>query len=113
MIIMNAGSENKGGTFEQAVKNAKKWLKNINKEFPEVEMSTEEKFVDGDWEFVFTHKITGVSVLLHIHGFTEEECKNFVFRPRIYWNGSSTADPKVEDWLTDEFSYRVVYERKK
>lgn len=31
-IIINAGSENKGGTFEQAKINAEEWLKNIHEE---------------------------------------------------------------------------------
>jgi hypothetical protein len=96
-IIINAGCENKGGTFEQAKINAEEWLKSIHEEgFLEVEMSFVEQHKDGD---------------LEIHGFTKEECQKFTFHPRVYWNGSSTADPKIENWLADGFKYRVEYYR--
>lgn len=108
-MIINPGSENKGGTFEQALKNAFVWLKNIQSEFPEVEMTVDERKGDGSWIFEFTHQITKKQACLEIHGFTKEECDAFVFHPRVYWNGSSTADPKIEDWLADGFSYRIKY----
>lgn len=112
-MIINAGSENKGGTFEQALKNANKWLEMMNEDFPEVTMSTEEnRLSDGDWEFIFTHGVTNKKALLQIHGFTKEECEKFVFHPRVYWNGSSTSEPEVEDWLTDDFKCRTIYELK-
>ena len=110
--IINAGSENKGGTFEQAKINAEKWLKNIHEEgFLEVEMTFVQLYEDGDFQFDFKHKITQKVVSLVIHGFTEEECQKFTFHPRVYWNGSSTADPKIEDWLNEGFKYRVEYYR--
>lgn len=113
MVIINPGSENKGGTLEQAKINANKWLKNIHNEgFYEVNISEGKRLDDGDYEFIFTHNITKKEVKLHIHGFTEEECKKFIFHPRVYWNGSSTADPKIEDWLTDEYTYRIKYYKK-
>lgn len=111
-IIINAGSENKGGTFEQAEINAKEWLEIIHSQgFDEVEMEFIEQHKDGDFQFNFTHKVTGKVATLEIHGFTKEECQNFRFHPRVYWNGSSTADPKIEDWLTDGFKYRVEFYR--
>ena len=111
-IIINAGSENKGGTFEQAKINAEEWLKSIHEEgFLEVEMSFVEQHKDGDFQFDFKHTVTQKVVSLEIHGFTKEECQKFVFHPRVYWNGSSTADPKIEDWLSDGFKYRVEYYR--
>jgi len=114
MMIINPGSENKGGTFEQALINANKWLESINKVYPEVTMTTnEDRIPDGDWNFIFTHPITMKSVQLHIHGFTKKECEEFMFHPRVYWNGSSSADEEIEDWLTDDYTYRIVYEKKK
>ena len=111
-IIINAGSENKGGTFEQAEINAKEWLESIHNDgFPEVEMSFVQRHKDGDWQFNFTHKVTGKVATLEIHGFTKEEREAFVFHPRVYWNGSSTANPKIEDWLADGFKYRVEFYR--
>jgi hypothetical protein len=111
-IIINAGSENKGGTFEQAEINAKEWLEIIHSQgFDEVEMEFIEQHKDGDFQFNFTHKVTGKVATLEIHGFTKEECQNFRFHPRVYWNGSSNADPKIEDWLNDGFKYRVEFYR--
>lgn len=113
MMIINPGSENKGGTFERALEIAKEWHEEILKEYPEVTMTDHEiKLDDGDWEFRFTHSKTGKTVILQTHGFTKEECENFIFHPRIYWNGSSTGEPKIEDWLTDEFTYIIKYEKK-
>ena len=112
MMIINAGSENKGGTFEEALKSARVWLSSVQREFPEVTMTTHEnRLGDGDWNFVFTHQVTGVSVDLDIHGFTDEECEKFTFHPRVYWNGSSTSDPKIDDWLTDDYKYRIVFSK--
>jgi hypothetical protein len=111
-LIINAGSENKGGTFEQAKKNAKAWLKSIHDEgFLEVTMSYIKRHDNGDWVFHFTHSTTKKVATLEIHGFTDEQCKSFIFSPRVYWNGSSTADPQITDWLEDGFKYRIEYYR--
>ena len=113
MIIINAGSENKGGTFKQAEINAKKWLKLIHDEgFKEVEMSFIKQYENnGNFLFHFVHLITKKIATLEIHGFTKIECEAFLFHPRVYWNGSSTADPKIEDWLTEDYTHHIIYER--
>jgi hypothetical protein len=113
MIVINPGSENKGGTLEQATINAQHWLNCIHEDgFSEVEMSFVEKYADGNFLFRFTHLITKKVATLEIHGFTDEECKRFVFSPRVYWNGSSTAIQKIEDWLDEGWAYKVVYFKK-
>lgn len=110
MMIINPGSENRGGTKEQAHINAEGWLKSIDKNgFPEVEMSFVEQVNGGNFLFNFTHQVTGKVATLEIHGFTPEECEEFIFGPRVYWNGSSCSDPKIEDWLEDGFDYRIQY----
>jgi len=111
---INPGSENKGGTFKQALINANEWLEEINEQFPEVTMTTHEDRCgeNGNWNFTFMHMVTKKEIILEIHGFTKDECDAFVFHPRVYWDGSSTADPEIKDWLTDEYKHRVVYERK-
>ena len=110
MIIINAGSENKGGTLEQAKINAENWLKNIHNEgFLDVEMSFIERYDDGECLFHFKHNVTKKVATLHIHGFTEEECERFTFHPRVYWNGLSCANPQIEDWLEDGFKYKIEY----
>lgn len=109
-VVINGGSENKGGCFEQAKINAERWLKAIHGEgFLEVEMYFIEQNKNGTFKFAFKHLVTKKSAFLDIHGFTEEECQKFMFRPREYWNGSSTADPQIEDWLADGFKYKVEY----
>lgn len=113
-IIINPGSENKGGTLEQAKKNATRWLKSIHADgFKEVKMKFIKQYPDGrNFRFDFIHSITKKVAILETHGFTKEQEDKFMFRPRVYWQGSSTADPKIEDWLSDDFNYRIVYERK-
>jgi len=110
-IIINAGSENTGGTLEQAKINAENWLKAIKANIcvDDLEMTFVKQYEDGDFLFEFKHLITGKVATLVTHGFTEEECKKFTQYPRVYWEGSSTADPKLEDWLADGYKYKVVY----
>ena len=111
-IIINPGSEIKGGTLEQATKNANKWLKSIHDGgFREVVMEFE-KECNGMFVYKFTHKVTNAISILEIHGFTEDECSAFIFRPRVYWNGSSTANCGIADWLTDEYTYKIVFIKK-
>lgn len=113
---MRIGIENKGGTFEQAKINAEGWLKSIHEEgFIDVEMTFKEQYGEGGnllFLFEFTHSVTQKVATLEIHGFTEEQCQKFVLHPRVYWNGSSTANPKIEDWLSDEFAFKIVYYKK-
>ena len=112
-MIINPGSENKGGTFERALEMANEWLVEIVKEYPEVTVTTDEdQYEKGMWSFKFTHGVTGKEVFLNTHGFTKEECEKFMFYPRIYWNGSSTGNPEIKDWLTDDFEYVICYKQK-
>lgn len=112
-IIINPGSENKGGTLKQAKINAQEWLKSIHNEgFLDVKMKYIKQYKDGDFRFNFKHTTTQKVATLDIHGFTEEECQKFMFHPRVYWNGSSCSSPDIEDWLTDEFTYRIEYYKK-
>lgn len=109
-LIINPGSENKGGTLEEATKIAESFLKGCKEEgiedveFKHVEDNTTENFV-----FVFTHAVTGVEVELKTHGFSPEQRDKFIFSPRVYWNGSSTANPQISDFLREGYSFRVQY----
>lgn len=112
MILVNPGSENKGGTFEQAKLNAQQWLINIHEEgFLDVEiLPNDEEISDyGNWIFYFHHPVTDISARLDIHGFTDDECDEYVFRPRIYWNGCSSSEPQIKDWLPDGWRYKIEY----
>lgn len=109
-IIFNAGSENRGGTFEQAEKYAKELLDYIHNEgFLEVEMKFIEQLKNGNYLFHFIHSITKKIATYETHGFTKEEWKKFTFPPREYWNDSSTGSPEIKDWLADGFKYRIEY----
>jgi hypothetical protein len=109
-LIINAGSHQKGGTFEEAEKHAIEWLELLkNNGFYDIEMKFIEKRIDGNFHFEFKHKITGKIVNLETHGYTDEECKKFIFRPREYWNGSSTAGVEIKDWLSEGFNYKINY----
>lgn len=110
-IIINLGSENKGGTLHQAKINALEWLVSIhNAGFRDVGMTFIEQYPNGgNFLFHFTHSVTMKVATLEIHGFTKEQCEEFDFHPRVYWNGSSTANECIEDWLADGFKYRIEY----
>jgi hypothetical protein len=60
---------------------------------------------DGRWVFTFTHPVTGVVVELETHGVDDTEAyqRLHVFLPRTYWDGSSTASPKLDDWYRPGF----------
>ena len=112
-FIINAGSQNKGGTLEQATRNAEQWLTNIHAEgFCDVKMEYVGQQSDGDFVFHFTHAVTGKVATLETHGLTKEQEDTFIYRPRVYWNGSSTADPQISDWLADGFDYEIKFFKK-
>lgn len=109
-MIINAGSENKGGTVEESLVIANEYLEQLHSNgFVDVELMPEVEVRDGLWCYTFRHAVTGKTATLDTHGFTEDECHKFMFRPRIYWNGSSSSEPTIEDWLTNEYSYKIAY----
>ncbi len=111
MLIINPGSHVEGGTVEQARINAQPFLDGIHKMgMGEVSIDPDPVYDDGRWTFVFRHPATGKTVLLQTHGLTDEECWKRLFIPRIYWDGSSTAEPQITDFLPDGWTYRVVFE---
>lgn len=112
-IIINPGSKVSGGTFAQARKNARKWLRHVHQNFPEVTMVSLRKPQDGRWSFLFRHPRTKKEVLLEMHGLTDKQAKALPFHPRVYWNGSSTAEPCPEDFITDGFEWRYVFYKKR
>ena len=101
------------GTKEQAILNAEKWLKNIqNDGFLDVVMEFSK--TDKDYFlFEFKHNITGKVALLSTHGLSDKEVDKMAFKPKVYWNGSSVSEPKFEDWLTAEYSFKIEYFKKR
>lgn len=55
---------------------------------------------EGRWTFTYRHTVTGVKVELETHGIDDVEAykRQHIFEPRIYWNGSSSANPSLEDF---------------
>lgn len=114
VMIINAGSENSGGTLEQAKINANHWydfMAVYNFDISEIEYKYVEQVRNG-FVFEFTHKVTKKSVFLVTHGYTEKQAESFMFPPRVYWNDSSTANPKLEDFETEEYKAIIKYVKK-
>ena len=111
MLIINPGSGPvEGGTFEQAVLNAETWLENM-----QADGVTDVKLIrsakpqgDGRYVFTFEHNTTGVTATLETHGLTQEQVAEHTFPPRVYWRGSSSAEPCLEDFLTDGYRIAIV-----
>jgi len=113
MLLINPGShigentsEKWANTHEQALQNALGWLKNIqNDGYKNIRMYDTKEEIEGRWKFIFKHLVTGVEVELETHGITDidEYKKEHVFTPRVYWNGSSTGEPELDQWLTDGY----------
>lgn len=59
----------------------------------------------GRWVFTFRHKVTGTEVQLEIHGIDDLDAyrKQYLFDPKIYWRGSSCAEPELEDFAAEGF----------
>lgn len=60
---------------------------------------------EGRWRFTFRHRVTGVEVVLETDGIDDVEAyqRQHIFPPRVYWNGSSSSDPKLEDFAAPGF----------
>lgn len=71
---------------------------------------------NGRWPFVFRHSVTGVEVVLMMHGISDLDAyqRQHTFTPRVYWNGSSSANPDLDDFAATGFvkamTFRAVSE---
>lgn len=124
-ILINPGSEipeppkdkSWTNTYEVALSIAQDWLKEMHENgLTDVVLldPSECSFEDGRWSFYFQHTVTKKIVAFDTHGIsplTEFATASF-FDPRQYWNGSSSADPCLEDFAAPEFvpvrTYRAV-----
>lgn len=112
MILINPGShigETTGlwtNTHEKALERALGWLKNIQDDgYKNIKMLDTKEEINGRWKFLFKHSVTGAVVELETHGIDDMDAyiKENVFTPRVYWNGSSTGEPELEQWLVDGY----------
>lgn len=103
------GTDQQGwtNTEARAIVEAAKWLANAH-----ADGLTDVELLDGctpdgegRWRFTFRHKVTGALVYLDTHGIDDTEAyeRQHIFAPRVYWNGSSTADPKLDDFAAPGF----------
>ena len=117
-LIINAGSRIGGdpqgwsNTVEEARRRAKEWLYRMRAEgFTDIEMLEPGDEADGRWLFVFRHTVTGVEVPLRMHGIDDlvaYERQN-IFSPRVYWNGSSSANPDLDDFAATGFVKAMTF----
>ena len=65
---------------------------------------------NGRWPFVIRHQITGVEVVLETHGIDDLDAykRQCIFDPRVYWNGSSSAEPTLDDFDAPGFVVKVM-----
>jgi len=118
-IIINPGSgaiqtgSKWTNTHEVAKQNAYSWFYKpmLEQGFTDIKVEDTGKEQDGRWLFIFKHEVTGVSVELEIHGI--DNLKNyedeFIFTPRVYWNGSSSSNPELRDFKADGFEPVMSY----
>lgn len=119
-LIINAGSgpitKGKGwtNTHKTARWNAYEWFYKpmIKQGFVDIEVIDTKEEVQGRWKFIFRHKITGKEVELEIHGIDDLEAyeKQNIFAPRVYWDGSSSSTPELEQFQAEGFHPVMTYQ---
>jgi hypothetical protein len=111
-VIINPGSHippNIPNTYERAQAYAQEWLEKMIKEgFGDIEMVSTGECHEGRWTFIFRHLVTRVQVRLDQHGI--ESTEDFICPPRVYWNGSSSSSPQIDDFAAKGYvmTYRKV-----
>lgn len=119
MLIINPGSkigdDPKGwtNTHTQARKHAYEWFYKPMQEdgFTDIEVEDTKEERDGRWLFIFKHSITEKQVELEVHGIDNLEAyrNQHIFSPRVYWNGSSSSNPSIDDFAVDGFTPVLTY----
>lgn len=111
-ILINPGSRIGGpgagwtNTRETARATAERWLARMHAEgMTDVELLDGSEERDGRWLFTFRHVITGATVTLETHGIDDVGAyeKQHLFAPRVYWDGSSCANPELENFAIPGF----------
>lgn len=117
-VLINPGSHIGGepqgwtNTIEGARRRAGEWLDRMRSDgFVDIEMVELGDEVDGRWLFMFRHTITGVEVPLRIHGIDDLDAymRQYIFDPRVYWNGSSSAEPDLDDFAAPGFAKTMTF----
>lgn len=114
VIIINPGwnvaaGEGWTNSFAEAQAEAVRWLAKLHADgMTDVRMlddTSEEDEHEGRWTFRFRHTITGTVVELETHGIDNADayCRQHIMTPRVYWRGSSSAEPVLEDFAAPGF----------
>lgn len=94
-------------TYETARELAVGWLKRMHHDegMRDVELLEGHGTRDGRWVFTFRHSVTNVEIELETHGVDHIDAYQAerVFAPRVYWNGSSSANPELEHFAARGF----------
>jgi hypothetical protein len=89
-------------TYATARATAETWLRRMRGEgIADVELvAADETEREGRWTFTFRHTVTGTDVELETHGIDDVTAyeRQHIFAPRVYWHGSSSANPSLEDF---------------
>jgi hypothetical protein len=111
-LIINPGSRvaasGKGwtNTYEAARAEAQRWLERMHAEgMTDVALLNDFKESGNRWVFSYRHTITGVTVRLETPGIENLAAyqEEHLFAPRVYWNGSSSGNPQLEDFAAPGF----------
>jgi hypothetical protein len=105
-IVINPGSRVPAGaenTYERALATAQRWHEQMREAGfgHDVDLLEDDPDAvrDGRWTFMFVHRVTGAMVPLETHGL-DPAAHPFV---RMYWQGSSSANPALDDWSKPGF----------
>ena len=119
-LIINPGSrigepgEGWTNTYETARGYAENWLAKMHAEgMTDVELLDGATEREGRWAFTFRHAVTGAIVKLEIHGIDNVSAyeKRHLFAPRVYWDGSSTSNPELENFTAPGFMAVRTFKR--
>lgn len=119
-LIINAGSRidppgldsSWTNTYPAARAEAERWLVRMHGEgMTDVVLLDDVTKAGERWVFTYKHQVTGTTVTLKTHGISDLDAyhRDFVFPPRIYWNGSSSDNPKLEDFAAPGFKVIRTY----
>ena len=113
-LIINPGSGDVGtqgegwtNTRDQSKINAYEqfYKPMIEEGFTDITVKDTKQYREGRWVYEFTHDVTGKTIELEMHGIDNMEAymKEHIFGTRIYWNGSSSSNPELEQFAEEGF----------
>jgi hypothetical protein len=112
VLIINPGSRigvpgtGWTNTYEKARAEAETWLARMHSDgITDVVLLDDAAEEEGRWRFTYRHEVTGIEVTLLTHGIDDIGAyeRDHIFAPYMYWNESSTAEPKLEDFAAPGF----------